>query len=386
MSITTKEIAEMVGVSRQAVSAVLNGKPGKVSAEKRRKIFHIAKNLQWRPNPAALRLAGHENNPFIGIDTGFFPPYRQSLLVHLTELLAESGYQVRLTPPGDKQHKLRVMYDFASEGAAGIITDINPELFDWKDFPVPLVTIGNPERLCNIAFDYAGGVQKMVSHLNEVHGHRKMAFVCQSRKGLDSGCAQSQAFAAALQESGLPCQPEQIVETTWNETAFDRILELFRKQHVTAFLCEQDALAARLIADFRRAGIRCPEDAAVTGSGVSFISELTPVPLTSIYLPVHEHAVNTVRLMIGKIKNHDHSMPDRPCLTPVGIFYGGSCGCPPADIPPLYWEEIPQALEDQFCEIRKSGRYELFRKYLEFDPKNQSCHGLSNQNTNPRRK
>ena len=57
MAITTKQIAEMVGVSRQAVSAVLNGNPGKVSEEKRRKIFHIAKNLQWRPNPAALRLA-----------------------------------------------------------------------------------------------------------------------------------------------------------------------------------------------------------------------------------------------------------------------------------------------------------------------------------------
>ena len=110
------------------------------------------------------------------------------------------------------------------------------------------------------------------------------------------------------------------------------------------------------------------------------------MPLTSIYLPVHEHAVNTVRLMMEKIKNHDHSMPDRPCLTPVGIFYGGSCGCPPADIPPLYWEAIPQSLEDHVCEIRKSDRYELFRKYLEFDSKEGSCHSLSNQNTNPRRK
>ena len=41
MPITTKEIAEMVGVSRQAVSAVLNGHPEKVSPEKRRKIFHL---------------------------------------------------------------------------------------------------------------------------------------------------------------------------------------------------------------------------------------------------------------------------------------------------------------------------------------------------------
>ena len=168
MAVTTKEIAEMVGVSRQAVSAVLNGKPGKVSEEKRRKIFHIAKNLQWRPNPAALRLAGYVKNPFIGIDTGFFPPYKQSLLDNLITELAERGFQVRLTPHGDKQHKLRVMYDFAAEGAAGIFTDINPALFDTRKFPVPLVVIGNPERSCDIAFDYESGIRQMINHLHRV--------------------------------------------------------------------------------------------------------------------------------------------------------------------------------------------------------------------------
>ena len=365
MAVTTKEIADMVGVSRQAVSAVLNGKPGKVSPDKRRKIFHIAKNLQWRPNPAALRLAGHEKNPFIGIDAGFFPPYRQSLLVNLTSLLAEAGYQVRLTPPGDKQHKLRVMYDFAAEGAAGIITDINPDLFDWKKFPVPLLTIGNPERVCDLAFDYESGVRRMVHHLTSVHGHRKMAFLCHTVSGLDSGCIQSRAFASALREEGLSFRPEQIVETTWNEAAFDTILKLIRKSRVTAFLCQPDALAVRLIADLHRAGIQCPEDVVVTGCDASFLTELTPVPLTSIYLPVRAHAANAVRLMLERIKAPGKNMADHLFLTPVGIFYGGSCGCPPAEIPPLYWEEIPQSLEDQQCEIRRSGRYEAFRTYLE---------------------
>ena len=42
MPITTKEIAEMVGISRQAVSAVLNGHPEKVSPEKRRMLSRIA--------------------------------------------------------------------------------------------------------------------------------------------------------------------------------------------------------------------------------------------------------------------------------------------------------------------------------------------------------
>ncbi len=365
MPVTTKEIAEMVGVSRQAVSAVLNGKPGSVSPEKRRKIFHIAKNLQWRPNPAALRLAGHDRNPFIGVDIGFFPPYRLSLLVHLTSLLAESGYQVRLTPPGDKQHKLRVMYDYVSEGAAGIITDIDPELFDWKNFPAPLLTIGNPGRPCDLAFDYEHGVRRMISHLHSVHGHQRMAFVCLTGEGLSSGRPQSRFFAEVLREKGLPFQPEQIISTIWNMDAFDRILNLIRKKHVTAILCQHDALAARLKADLHRAGIRCPEEVAVTGSGGSFLSELTDIPLTSIYLPVRAHAVNAVRLLQERIRDREIKMTDHPFLTPVGVFYGGSCGCPPAEIPPLYWEEIPQSLEDQDCEIRRSGRYEAFRTYLE---------------------
>lgn len=367
MAITTKQIAEMVGVSRQAVSAVLNGQPGKVSAEKRRKIFHIAKSLQWRPNPAALRLAGHAPGPVIGIDTGFFPPYRQSLLEALTMLLTERGYQVRLTPPGDKQHKLRVMYDFAAEGVAGIFTDISPELFDCRNFLVPLVVIGNQDRPCDLAFDYSSGIRQLVRHLHQVHGHRKMAFIGLSNHSVASGRAQSLAFERTLRENGLPFDSEQILETTWNEGSFDRVMELIRERRVTAFLCDSDALAAKLIADLRRHGIRCPEDVPVTGCGASFITELTDVPLTSIYLPVREHAENAVKLMFGKIENDLRGMAETPFLTRTGLFRGGSCGCPPADLPPLYWEGVPQSLEDLFCEVRNSPRFSLFQKYLEFD-------------------
>ena len=60
-------------------------------------------------------------------------------------------------------------------------------------------------------------------------------------------------------------------------------------------------------------------------------------------------------------------MEKKPRLTPTGLFLGGSCGCPPAKLPPLYWEGIPQSLEDLFTEIRNSNRYKLFRKYLEID-------------------
>ena len=95
MAVTTKDIAEMVGVSRQAVSAVLNGNPGKVSAEKRRKIFHIAKSMQYRPNAAALKLAGRNTAKTAIIDIGLFPPVKLSVLENLTEIFYENGFGVR---------------------------------------------------------------------------------------------------------------------------------------------------------------------------------------------------------------------------------------------------------------------------------------------------
>ena len=57
MAITSKDIAKLAGVSRSAVSAVLNGHYNKVSLEKREKILAIAQDLRYRPNPAALILA-----------------------------------------------------------------------------------------------------------------------------------------------------------------------------------------------------------------------------------------------------------------------------------------------------------------------------------------
>ena len=364
MAITTKEIAALVGVSRQAVSAVLNGKPEKVSGEKRRKIFHIAKNMQWRPNSAALRLAGHEHTKFYGIDSGFFPPYKQSLLENLTMLLSENGSQVRLTPPGDKQHKLRVMYDYADEGAEGIFTDIDPSLFPSEKFPVPLVVTGDQDRRCDLAFDYGSGIRMLVRHLHREHGHKKMALVSFNNRPPSYEPVFRQGFETAVKEEGLICKPEQFVEANWSSSPMDRIMDLLRNKKIAAFLCTQDVLAAKLIAEFQRRGVRCPEDIAVTGCGASFLSELTPVPLTSLYLPVQDHAKNALELMRKKADKHSLGIAKKMCLTPVGLFLGGSCGCPAAELPELYWEGVPQSLEDLRWEIRPSGGYEKFRKYL----------------------
>ncbi len=364
MAITTKEIAEMVGVSRQAVSAVLNGHPEKVSAEKRRKIFHIAKNTQYRPNAAALKLSGHATRRFAVIDIGLFPQIKLSILENLTELLAENNIDVRLTPPGDKGSKIRALYDGVSDGAAAVVTDLKPELFDVKNFPAPLFIMGNGSEACDISFDYENAVRLTINHLYHKHHHRKFALISAGKDAISCGRELYRGFEKVLGEYGIPFAPEYYIPTHRKENPSDYAAMLIKQHGVNAFLCENDAVAARLMIDLKLRGIEVPQEAAIIGTGCSFISELSSTPLTSIYLPAREYAVKLCDMILARINGEPVSEPRRPELVRTGLFLGGSCGCQAAELPQLYWEAVPHSLEDQASEIKESDRFKQFIKYV----------------------
>ena len=366
MPITTKEIAEMVGVSRQAVSAVLNGHPEKVSPEKRRKIFHIAKNTQYRPNAAALKLSGHDPRKFVIIDTGLFPPVKLSVLEQLTQILADNSIDVRLTPPGDKGSKIRALYDAAAEGASAAVTDLKTELFDAENFPAPLVVMGNSSEPCNISFDYENAVRRVIEHLQQKHGHRKFALISAGKDAVSCGKELYRSFEKVLPEYGQEFTPEHYIPVHRQENPSDYAAMLFKERGVTAFLCENDAVAARLIIDLKLRNIRVPEDVAVVGNGCSYVTELTPVPLTSIYLPARKYAEILAEIILEQISGNIPAAARTPRLVPTGLFIGGSCGCPPAELPQLYWEAIPHSLGDQEQEIHESARFEQFMKHTIF--------------------
>ena len=366
MAITSKEIAEMVGVSRQAVSAVLNGHPEKVSAEKRRKIFHIAKNSQYRPNAAALKLSGHNKRKFAVIDIGLFPPVKLSVLENLTELLAENGIDVRVTPPGDKGSKIRSLYDGVADGACVVFTDLKPELFDVKNFPAPLVIMGNASEECDISFDYENGVRMVIKHLKEVHGHRKFALISAGKDAISCGRELFRGFEKVLPEFGGNFDRDCYIPAHRMPDPSDYAAMLVKERGVTAFLCEHDAAGAKLIVDLRVRNIRVPQDVAVIGTGASFISELSGVPLTSIYLPAREYAQRACDIALERMNTGTAPEKRVPEKIRTGIFFGGSCGCSPAELPQMYWEAVPMSLEDQEFEICESTRFDQFMKYVIF--------------------
>lgn len=94
MAVTCKQIAEMVGVSRQAAASVLNNAPKcLVSKEKKEQILKLASELNYIRNNSARTLRKGKSG-LIGILSGGMHVVRTGVyLITLDKVLRENGFQ-----------------------------------------------------------------------------------------------------------------------------------------------------------------------------------------------------------------------------------------------------------------------------------------------------
>ena len=104
--ITCKQIAEMVGLSRQATASVLNDAPVcLVSPEKKARILSLARELHYVRNNAARTLARGKSG-IIGILTGGLHIRKNHLnLILMDQVLRAAGYLPCIVyTRGEEQH------------------------------------------------------------------------------------------------------------------------------------------------------------------------------------------------------------------------------------------------------------------------------------------
>ena len=108
-------------------------------------------------------------------------------------------------------------------------------------------------------------------------------------------------------------------------------------------MASNDYIAGRLMGLLQHSGIAVPGDVAITGFDGLAASTMTPVPLTTVVMPLRQLAERTVELLLTRMEG---KKDDRKFLLPVTLRIGESCGCSvPFDFG-FYWERIPPVLEN----------------------------------------
>ncbi len=169
MSISIKEIAEIVGVSRGTVDRALNNRPG-ISAEVKAKVLKVAKDHGYRFNRAGRMLSIRKAPPRIGIQmpsigNDFFLDVLAGIDKAVDEL-ADFGVTVSIKQmkgfdPAKQVSQIRQLIDEGINGLAFVPIDdpMTSKLMDeLSEKGVPVIVLNSDisegQRLCYIGTDY----------------------------------------------------------------------------------------------------------------------------------------------------------------------------------------------------------------------------------------
>ena len=303
-NVTMRDLGKMLGVSAVTVSKALAGKKG-VSEETRRKIVRLAAETGY-VNPSA-----GQPRPTRGLDVGilipdrFFAPdaFYAEMCKELVQALTDAGHfgilemltaedEQSLTPPrlltGRHVDALVLLGQPERDYRRMIAGQAAPVIF--LDFHDPSV------RADAVVGDNVSGASCLTEHLIS-QGHRDVGFVGDVR-ATSSIMERYLGFASAMMYHGLPIRPECVIP---DRDAQGRFADLDLPERLpTAFVCNCDTAAARVIGQLKQRGVRVPEDVSVTGYDDFLPGTPTSPALTTFRVDQHAMVQTVVRLVMER--------------------------------------------------------------------------------------
>jgi signal transduction histidine kinase/DNA-binding LacI/PurR family transcriptional regulator len=219
--------------------------------------------------------------------------------------------------------------------------------------PLPIVNIGLAlEGVPSLLVDNYQGMYDVVTHLIEVHGYRRIAFICGPEDNIEAQ-ERYHAYADALTGHGIPFDPAIIV--SWHETA-----DLHRQQpqmvsRRVAGGVEGEA-GIRILLDERRLlpgtdfdavvghsdaptldaldllqarGARVPDDVAVASFDDIEESRYITPPLTTARQSFYDLGAQATEMLLALLAGEEVS---EQVILPMEVIVRRSCGCKPAAV------------------------------------------------------
>ncbi|MEG2105107.1 MAG: LacI family DNA-binding transcriptional regulator [Oscillospiraceae bacterium] len=323
MRTTIRDIALRTGLSVSTVSLVLNHKEHRISEETCKRVFQAAKELNYRPNQAAVSLITKRTNTLgliiPDITNVFFAEIAKGAQVRSQEL----GYSLILCNTNDDPEKdvdyVNVLLDRGVDGIL-LVTSVTSgktsgekclEILKYTDKPVVLVDreifpgTSNSE-LPGVFSDNELGGYMATKHLLSL-GHTKLGCIT-GPMGAQSSKHRLFGHIRALQEAGLSFDPALVKEGNYHTESGFRLSGELLDIGVTGIFACNDMMAYGVCRKAAERGILIPTQLSVVGFDDLPFSEFVETPLTSIKQPAYEMGEAAVEKMIGILAN-----PDLPC-------------------------------------------------------------------------
>ena len=330
---TIADVADRAGVSIATVSRVLN-RTTRVSEETARRVQKAIDDLGFVPQAAARHLASRKTST-IGlllpeVSSEFFFP----ILRGIEAATRQAGFDLLIAIQPEEQARQTYAHSpLGNHNTDGLLIfgDLadSPALaqFIRLNFPVVLLYHAAPpgSGITSIQVENKNGARRLVSHLIEVHGARRIAFL-RGPDGNEDSAWRENGYRLALADHQLEFDPGLIESGNFEQQGGRLAIETLLKKGIRfdAVFAGDDGTAIGALAALNQAGLRVPEDVAVVGFDDILPSRYLNPPLTTVRAPTEQVGHEAVLQLVRRIHT---GQADAEVLLPTELVIRQSCGC-----------------------------------------------------------
>lgn len=309
---TLADVAALSGMSKSAVSMILNNRPGsRLSAESAERVRSAAAQLGYRPNPAAqsLRLGKTRSIGLIS-DEITLTRYASGMISGVLAAAKELDHSVVITETGGDfrsvDEAFQTMLDRRVDGV--LVGLLGARLVDLPEFPksVPLVIVngetteGHPSILPD---EWSAGRAVAQSILDA--GHRRIGIIGGLPAEVDEPrrsvtiWRRFAGVAEVLSAAGV--EPVQFPAVNWVPQTGHAYAELVLNAapDVTAIIAANDNVAFGVYQALWERGLRVGDDISVISFDDEELAGYQRPGLTTARLPYEEMARRGVEMLLG---------------------------------------------------------------------------------------
>jgi LacI family transcriptional regulator, galactose operon repressor len=326
------DVARLAGVGTMTVSRVLSGTV-RVSAETAQRVNTAIEQLKYRPNELARAFRGQRSHSIGLIIPYLYDPFFANCAHAVTTVAKEHGYSVIITTSNeDPETEFAEAEHMLERHVDGMVvipsrfrqTRLSRALFG----KTPVVAFDRPvpdPSLDTVLVQNTLGARRIVEHLIEEHGHKRIAYMALSRS-LFTINTRFLGYRRAMQDAGLE---EDATFDCNNDEVTLRVLKekLSGKDAPTAILTSNTLATRYVLGAIAHLGVRVPNDIAFAGFDDFDLAEFTSPPLTVVRQPAQEMGRVATNLLFDRIARGEIPYTGNRIVLPVEIVLRRSCGC-----------------------------------------------------------
>ncbi|MDF7798282.1 LacI family DNA-binding transcriptional regulator [Pontiellaceae bacterium B1224] len=308
---TLYDVCEKTGLSTATVSRVINGS-GLVKEATRERVHQAMKELNYRPNQAARKLAGGKTDT-IGIilpllDNGYYV----KVLRGIDNVSTKEKLKLLISFYHSETDLLDYLQSLCREGRTDAIILMNNTFFGpdkvrelaGDDIPIALIgQNGINEGMDSVLIDNFQGAYRAVTHLLE-NKPQSLLLLTGPKDNHDSN-KRLEGAQQAIQDASLEIDVKIVTGDFYHEGGRKAFEEYVGRQNALpeAIFAFNDAMALGVLDVLAETEKRIPEDIQLIGFDNNEIGQY--IGLSTVSFPMEQIGETATRLVAERIKNKD---------------------------------------------------------------------------------